>query len=192
MTTLRIAAVQASYVLMDRDATIGKVAALTAAAAARGAQLIVFPEVFVPGTPIWIDTQPIWKGDEDWFALLADNAVVIPGPASEHLAAIAAEHQVWLVIGVQEREPHGSTTTAQCCTSRRWGSWPAGAPCSPARSASARKPWSPTSPCATSPSRAVTWIRSATTTARTSSGCRSTPLRGLRSSSPALSRQSAN
>jgi len=103
MTTLRIAAVQASYVLMDRDATIGKVAALTAAAAARGAQLIVFPEVFVPGTPIWIDTQPIWKGDEDWFALLADNAVVIPGPASEHLAAIAAEHQVWLVIGVQER-----------------------------------------------------------------------------------------
>ena len=81
MTTLRIAAVQASYVLMDRDATIGKVAALTAAAAARGAQLIVFPEVFVPGTPIWIDTQPIWKGDEDWFALVADNAVVIPGPA---------------------------------------------------------------------------------------------------------------
>ena len=109
MTTLRIAAVQASYVLMDRDATIGKVAALTAAAAAREAQLIVFPEVFVPGTPIWIDTQPIWKGDEDWFALLADNAVVIPGRASEHLAAIAAEHQVWLVIGVQEREPHGST-----------------------------------------------------------------------------------
>jgi hypothetical protein len=109
MTTLRIAAVQASYVLMDRDATIGKVAVLTAAAAARGAQVIVFPEVFVPGTPIWIDTQPSWKGDEDWFALAADNAVVIPGPASEHLAAIAAEHQVWLAIGVQEREPHGST-----------------------------------------------------------------------------------
>jgi predicted amidohydrolase len=109
MTMLRIAAVQASYVLMDRDATIGKVAALTAAAAARGAQLIVFPEVFVPGTPIWIDTHPIWEDDEDWFALLADNAVVIPSPASEHLAAIAAEHQVWLAIGVQEREPHGGT-----------------------------------------------------------------------------------
>ncbi|HUJ07323.1 MAG TPA: carbon-nitrogen hydrolase family protein [Streptosporangiaceae bacterium] len=109
MTTLRIAAVQASYVLMDRDAAIGQVAALTAAAAARGAQLIVFPEVFVPGTPIWIDTQPIWTGDEDWFALLAENAVVIPSPASERLAAIAAEHQVWLVVGVQEREPHGST-----------------------------------------------------------------------------------
>jgi nitrilase len=32
--------------------------------------------VFVPGTPVWIDTQPIWDGDEDWFALLAQNAVV--------------------------------------------------------------------------------------------------------------------
>ena len=42
--------------------------------------LVVFPEVFVPGTPIWIDTQLIWDGDDEWFALLADNAVVGPGP----------------------------------------------------------------------------------------------------------------
>jgi len=109
MRTLRIAAVQASYVLMDRDATIDRVAALTAAAAADGAQLVVFPEVFVPGTPIWIDTQPIWDGDEDWFGLLAANAVVVGGPASDRLAAIAAQHQVWLVVGVDEREEHGAT-----------------------------------------------------------------------------------
>ncbi|HEY2692869.1 MAG TPA: carbon-nitrogen hydrolase family protein [Streptosporangiaceae bacterium] len=109
MTTLRVAAVQASYVLMDRDATIDRVAALTAAAARDGAQLVVFPEVFVPGTPIWIDTQVIWEGDEDWFGLLASNAVVIPSPASERLGAIAAEHGVWLVVGVDERDPHGAT-----------------------------------------------------------------------------------
>jgi len=65
--------------------------------------------VFVPGTPVWIDTQPIWDGDEEWFGLLADNAVVIGGPASDRLAAIAAEHGVWLVVGVDEREPHGAT-----------------------------------------------------------------------------------
>ena len=53
MTVLRVTAVQASYVLMDRDATIGRVAELTAAAAREGAQLVVFPEVFVPGTPVW-------------------------------------------------------------------------------------------------------------------------------------------
>jgi nitrilase len=109
MTVLRVAAVQASYVLMDRDATIDRVAALTASAAREGAQLVVFPEVFVPGTPLWIDTQPIWDGDEEWFGLLARNAVVIGDPASDRFAAIAAEHGVWLVVGVDEREAHGAT-----------------------------------------------------------------------------------
>ena len=109
MTTVRVAAVQASYVLMDRDATIDRVAELTAEAAAQGAQLVVFPEAFVPGTPFWIDTQPIWEGDGDWFRLLAENAIAVPGPATDRLGAIAREHAVWLVIGVQEREPQGGT-----------------------------------------------------------------------------------
>lgn len=109
MTTLRVAAVQANYVLLDREATIDRVADLTAAAAQQGAQLVVFPEVFVPGTPIWIDTRPIWDGDDEWFALLLQNSVVVPGPATDRLAAIAAEHGVWLVVGVEEREPTGST-----------------------------------------------------------------------------------
>jgi hypothetical protein len=43
MTSLRVAAVQASYVLMDRAATLDRVAELTAAAAAQGAQLVAFP-----------------------------------------------------------------------------------------------------------------------------------------------------
>ncbi len=109
MGLLKIAAVQATYVLMDRDATIDRVEVLTAEAAAQGAQLVVFPEAFVPGTPIWIDTRPIWDGDDEWFAMLAANAVVIPGPAADRLAAIAEKYGVWLVVGVQEREPTGST-----------------------------------------------------------------------------------
>ncbi len=106
---MRVAAVQATYVLMDREATIDRVAALTADAASRGAQLVVFPEAFIPGTPFWIDTQPIWDGDADWFRLLAENAVAVPGPTTERLAEIAREQRVWLVIGVQERERTGST-----------------------------------------------------------------------------------
>ena len=109
MGVLRVAAVQATYVLMDREATIDRVEDLTADAARQGAQLVVFPEAFVPGTPIWIDTRPIWDGDEDWFAMLAENAVVVPSPAADRLAAIAERHGVWLVVGVQEREPTGST-----------------------------------------------------------------------------------
>ena len=109
MTRVRVAAVQASYVLMDRQATLDKVAGLTGQAATQGAQLVVFPEVFVPGTPIWIDSRPIWDGDEDWFRLLAENAVVVPGPATDRLAGLTRDYGLWLVIGVEEREPHGGT-----------------------------------------------------------------------------------
>ncbi len=109
MTTVRVAAVQASYVLMDQAATLDRVASLTAQAAAQGAQLVAFPEVFVPGTPIWIDTRPIWDGDEDWFRLLAENAVVVPGPATDRMAAIARDNGVWLIVGVEERDQHGWT-----------------------------------------------------------------------------------
>ena len=56
-----------------------------------------------------IDTRPIWDGDEAWFSLLYVNAVVIPSPAADRLAAIAENHGVWLVVGVSERETTGST-----------------------------------------------------------------------------------
>ena len=55
MAPFTVAAVQAAYVLMDREATIDRVAALTAEAAGAGARLVVFPEAFVPGDPIWKD-----------------------------------------------------------------------------------------------------------------------------------------
>jgi len=109
MATVRVAAVQASYVLMDQQATLDKVAELTGKAAGQGAQLVAFPEVFIPGTPIWIDTRPIWDGDEAWFRLLAENAVTVPGPATERLADLARDHGIWLVVGIEERERHGGT-----------------------------------------------------------------------------------
>ena len=123
MTTVRVAAVQATYELMNRDATIDRVGELTANAAAQGAKLVVFPEVFVPGTPIWIWTQPIWDGDDEWFQLLLDNAVVVPSPATDRLGAIAAEHGVWLVLGVQEQELTGGSSTTRSCTSRPRACW---------------------------------------------------------------------
>jgi nitrilase len=54
MNSVKVAAVQAVPVLLDRDATIGKVVALTEKAAAEGARLVVFPEAFVPGYPDWV------------------------------------------------------------------------------------------------------------------------------------------
>jgi nitrilase len=104
-----VAAVQAAYVLLDRDATVARVEELVAEAAELGAELVVFPEAFIPGTPLWIDSVPIWDGDGQWYARLVEQAVVVPGPVTARLGAIARTHRVHLVIGVQEREPHGAT-----------------------------------------------------------------------------------
>jgi nitrilase len=109
MTIGRIAAVQAAYVLMDQKACVEKAVDLIHRSAAAGADIVVFPEVFIPGTPIWIDSVPIWDGDDDWYALLVDQAVVVPGPVTEELAAAARNTGTYVVIGVDEREPHGAT-----------------------------------------------------------------------------------
>ena len=109
MTTTKIAAVQAAYTLMDQKACLNKVVELLHQAATAGAEIVVFPEVFIPGTPIWIDTGTIWEGDEDWYALLVDQAVVVPGPITDTLGAAAREVGTYLVIGLNEREPHGAT-----------------------------------------------------------------------------------
>jgi nitrilase len=109
MATVMVAAVQAAYVLMDQQACVDKSVRLLQDAASRGARVVVFPEAFIPGTPIWIDSRPIWDGDETWFAMLADQAVVVPGPVTEALGEAARTTETYVVIGVEEREQHGST-----------------------------------------------------------------------------------
>jgi nitrilase len=109
MATVKVAAVQAAYILMNQKACVDKAVELLHQAAAAGAAIVVFPEVFIPGTPIWIDTAPIWDGDGDWYAMLVEQAVVVPGPVTDILSAAARDTCTYLVIGVNEREPHGAT-----------------------------------------------------------------------------------
>jgi predicted amidohydrolase len=109
MATVKIAAVQAAYELMDQKATLSKAIGLLEQAAADGAEIVVFPEVFIPGTPIWIDSVPIWDGDADWYSMLVDQAVVVPGPVTAALGAAARDTGTYVVIGVDEREPNSGT-----------------------------------------------------------------------------------
>jgi nitrilase len=109
MASVKVAAVQAAYTLMDQKACVDKVLGLLRQAATAGAGIVVLPEAFIPGTPIWIDSRPIWDGDDDWYALLVDQAVVVPGPVTDQLGEAARDAGVYLVIGVEEREPHGTT-----------------------------------------------------------------------------------
>ena len=48
---VKVACVQAEPVVLERDATVEKLATLTAEAKGEGAGLVVFPEAFVPAYP---------------------------------------------------------------------------------------------------------------------------------------------
>src|SRR6059058_2445142 len=104
-----VACVQAEPVILDRDATIEKLARLAAEAAGNGAKLLVFPEAFIPAYPssVWARALAGWAepGAKEAFAVLARESLEIPGEAADRLAEIAREHEVWLVTGVTERDP---------------------------------------------------------------------------------------
>ena len=107
--SVRVACVQAEPVVLDRAATLEKLAALATEAAAAGAELVVLPETFVSVYPssVWAKALAGW-GDpraKAAFALLADSAVEVPGPAADRLSEIAAGNGVWLVTGVNELDP---------------------------------------------------------------------------------------
>jgi nitrilase len=107
--TVTVACVQVEPVVFDRDATIARLAARTAEAVGEGAELVVFPETFVSVYPssVWAKALAGW-GDpraKAAFRLLADSGIQVPGPASDALGAVAREHAIWLVVGVNELDP---------------------------------------------------------------------------------------
>ncbi|MEY2754278.1 MAG: carbon-nitrogen hydrolase family protein [Ilumatobacteraceae bacterium] len=103
------AAVQAAPVFLDTDATVGKVESLAREAASKGARLIAFPEVFVPGYPYWNWTMTPPQGGP-WFERLALAAIEVPGPVTDRLGEIAKACDAYLVIGVNERAAHSIAT----------------------------------------------------------------------------------
>ncbi|HUL28083.1 MAG TPA: carbon-nitrogen hydrolase family protein [Streptosporangiaceae bacterium] len=110
MEPVKVAAVQAAPVLLDRDETIGKVVTLAAKAAAEGARLVAFPEAFVPGYPDWVWRTRPWDASAlVLYERLFDQAVVIGSPAAGLLAETARRLRIWLSVGVSERDDAGST-----------------------------------------------------------------------------------
>jgi len=103
-TSFKVAAVAATPVFMDRDATVEKACGLIAEAAAAGARLVVFPETFIPTYPMWAWQVP--ASETDVFARLhaelIEQSVEIPGPATDRLGEAARDAGVYVVIGVNE------------------------------------------------------------------------------------------
>lgn len=106
--TVRVAVVQAAPVAFDRDATLDRVQALSRDAAARGAQLVLFPEAFVSAYPRGLTFGTVVGSrtpeGREWYRRYWDSSIDVPGPHAERLGDIARECALHLVIGVIERE----------------------------------------------------------------------------------------
>lgn len=108
---VRVAAVQLSPDLESAEGTVAKVLDTIDEAAAQGAELIVFPETFVPYYPYFSFVHPpVSFGPEHM--RLYELAVQVPGPITEAVAERARTHGIVVVLGVNERD-HGSLYNTQ-------------------------------------------------------------------------------
>ncbi len=102
----RGAAVQAAPVFLDRDASVDKAIALIEEAGTGGADIVGFPEGFIPAHPIWFHFHPGTGRTGTQLAVeLFKNSVEVPGPEIEALAAAARRAGTYVVVGVCERLP---------------------------------------------------------------------------------------
>jgi predicted amidohydrolase len=110
---VRVAAVQAAPVFLDREATVAKAVRLITEAAANGAQLVAFPETWIPGYPAWIFGAAGWDdaAQKRVFGRLSANSVEVPGPAVDELCRAAKEAGVVVAMGMTERDARSSRGT---------------------------------------------------------------------------------
>ena len=109
--TVRAAAAQLSPSLEKASLTLDKVLGAIDDAAAQGAQLIVFPETFVPYYPYFSFVQtPMQSGKEHM--RLYEQAVVVPSTITDTVAERAKAKAMVVVLGVNERD-HGSLYNTQ-------------------------------------------------------------------------------
>jgi len=103
-----VACVQVEPVILDLERTLDKLEDVAAEAKRNGAELVVFPETFVPVYPSsrWAKAFAGWanEGAKETFARLAQNSVAVGSPAEQRLGACARELGIWLVTGVNEVE----------------------------------------------------------------------------------------
>jgi len=109
--TLKLAAVQAAPVFLNREASVEKACRLIREAGAKGADFVGFPENFIPGHPIWYHFYPATSPKAFDFAVkLFENSVEVGSDATDALCAAAADANVFVVMGLTERRPNTTGT----------------------------------------------------------------------------------
>jgi nitrilase len=105
--TVKVAAVQAASVFLDREGSTEKACRLIREAGRNGARVIGFPEGFIPAHPVWYHHHSATGSLSNKLATeLFKNSVEIPGPETDKLAAAARDANAYVVVGVCEKNPN--------------------------------------------------------------------------------------
>ena len=100
-TVTKVAVAHVAPVFLDKAGTVAKALGLIQEAAQKGAQLIVFPESFIPGFPIW---AAIWSPMEnhDLFQRFVENSLLCDGPEVAAIAEQAKKSNIFVSFGLSE------------------------------------------------------------------------------------------
>lgn len=106
--TCKVAVVQAAPVMFDKKQSLDKVISLIETCHKQQAELIVFPELCIPGYPYGMSFgfsvgARDAGGRRDWKQYY-DNSVVVPGPETKRLGEAARSAKAWLSVGISERD----------------------------------------------------------------------------------------
>jgi predicted amidohydrolase len=105
----KIAAAQLAPAYLDLEGCLQKAEHWIAEAGKQGVHLLVFPETWLPGYPVWIDTAPEaarwdYPPVKAVFRRLFENSPEIPSPATDRLCAAARQAGLTVIMGLNERE----------------------------------------------------------------------------------------
>lgn len=97
----KVAAAHVAPVFLDLEATVRKTCAVIEEAARHGAQLVAFPETYIPAFPVWCAVRaPIYN--HAFFTRLAANSLLVPGPELARIAETARKCGVFVSLGLNE------------------------------------------------------------------------------------------
>lgn len=102
MASIRVAAVQAEPVWLDIDGTVDKTVTLIQEAAAKGADLIAFPETWIPGYPVFLWTMPAPE-QMPFVGRYHENSVVVNGEHMRRIREAARDSRITVVVGYSEK-----------------------------------------------------------------------------------------
>lgn len=120
--SVRVAVCQLAPILFDKASTVQKTIEVIDEAARHGAELVVFPESFIPAYPRGLSFGYVvgsrsMEGRYDWKRYY-DNSMIVPSPDTDLIGSAAAKAHVYVSIGVTERD---ATSATLYCTNLFFG-----------------------------------------------------------------------